>query len=139
MLAFALLHAHAFPYGQYPRVRSPAAGDTTEGQPTPNASTAWLAAWGDFYAAQKRERRLWRARGRRGPPPNDGLAPTAMLFDVSDVHRDTTATARGLTTAPLRLVRGAASTPALARLNRLSLNRMTAQAAQRAAGSPPVV
>ncbi|KAH8048040.1 hypothetical protein JL721_12047 [Aureococcus anophagefferens] len=85
----------------------------------------------------KTERRLARARGL--PRPNDGFSPAATLFDVTDVRRDTAATARGLATAPLRVVRNARSAPALAQFNRLSLGRMTAQAAQRAAGSPRAV
>ena len=131
MLAFALLHAHAFPASQYPRVRLESPEDAE------NPSISWLAAWGDYYAQQKRERRLARARGL--PRPNDGFSPAATLFDVTDVRRDTAATARGLATAPLRVVRNARSAPALAQFNRLSLGRMTAQAAQRAAGSPRVV
>ena len=79
------------------------------------------------------------ARARGLPRPNDGFSPAATLFDVTDVRRDTAATARGLATAPLRVVRNARSAPALAQFNRLSLGRMTAQAAQRAAGSPRAV
>jgi len=44
-------------------------------------SRAWLAAWGDFYAHQKAERLI---------------RPSRLIFDVSDVHRDTSATLSGL-------------------------------------------
>ncbi|KAK7248000.1 organic solute transporter subunit alpha [Aureococcus anophagefferens] len=130
MLAFALLHAHAFPASQYPRVRLESPEDAE------NPSTSWLAAWGDYYAQQKRERRR---RARACPGPTTASRPRRR----SSTSRTCAATPRRRRAASRRRrsasSRNARSAPALAQFNRLSLGRMTAQAAQRAAGSPRAV
>ncbi|KAJ8602341.1 hypothetical protein CTAYLR_004222 [Chrysophaeum taylorii] len=93
MLAFALLHARAFPSSEFPRI-------TRDGQSSndavADASRDWLAAWGDYFAEQKQERRLWRLGGSRGRAPRGTVSTSRLIFDVSDVHHDTTATMRGL-------------------------------------------
>ena len=85
MLLFALLHAWAFPAAQFGRV-----------------AEGWLGAWGDFYEVQRRERRLWRHRRIGRAPPGVGVG--RVLFDVSDVHRETSQVARGLARQPLERI-----------------------------------
>ena len=85
MLIFALLHAWAFPASQFGRV-----------------AEGWLGAWGDFYEVQRRERRLWRHRRIGRAPPGVGVG--RVLFDVSDVHRETSRVARGLARRPLERI-----------------------------------
>ncbi len=85
MLLFALLHAWAFPAAQFGRV-----------------AEGWLGAWGDFYEVQRRERRLWRHRRVGRAPPGVGVG--RVLFDVSDVHRETSQVARGLARQPLERI-----------------------------------
>jgi hypothetical protein len=77
MLIFALLHAWAFPAAEFGRVNE-----------------GWLGEWGNFYEVQRRERRLWRHRRIGRAPPGVGVG--RVLFDVSDVHRETSAVARNL-------------------------------------------
>lgn len=92
MLAFAVLHSQGFPYKEFPRVRD----DDPAFSHYADASRLWLVAWGDYFASQKEERRLWRLSGGRGQAPRGTVSTSTLLFDVSDVHADTTATIRGI-------------------------------------------
>lgn len=87
MLGFALLHASAFPVAEFPRVRRDPEADRPDA--VADASREWLAAWGDYFAEQKLDR-------RSGTAQRGAVSTSRVLFDVSDVHADTTATIRGL-------------------------------------------
>ncbi|KAJ1459635.1 organic solute transporter Ostalpha-domain-containing protein [Pelagophyceae sp. CCMP2097] len=104
MLGFAILHAHAFPAKAYPRVRR---GEHDADGMANSKSADWLAAWGDYYAQQQAERRLWRARGGGGEMPRDGLSYSQVIFDVRDVHTDTAGTLRDLRRNAMALPRRA--------------------------------
>ena len=143
MLGFALLHAKAFPVAEFPRVlrkREPPSDEeaieSTDADPVvdkrtahiSDTSRAWLAAWGDFYAEQRAERLV---------------RPSRLIFDVSDVHRDSTALLSGLHRDVTNPILSDRSTSGFARtLARLRANRSTAALARYATsrtGSVPVV
>ena len=99
-------------------------------------SRAWLAAWGDFYAEQQLERQRNRER--------DLIAASRLIFDVSDVHHDTSATLSSLSRDVTDPILQSSSTStvarALARLRNRPPNSVSfARFASQTAGHNPLV
>lgn len=141
MLIFAVLHARAFPTSQFPRVSLE--DDHSTDVPIAPGSRAWLAAWGDYFDEQKRDRRRWRLSGRRGERPRGTVSASRLIFDVADVHADTAATFRNLpgdVTEPI-LYNSSSSllTRSLRRWRNIDASVTFARLAARTTGAAPFV
>jgi len=98
MFIFALLHYFAFPVSQFPRVRRrdhPLFSQEDKYSVHDNCRD-WLAAWGDFYASKKMETRRRREAGEFVVRRSDIAFTSHLLFDVSDIHADTSSTIQNL-------------------------------------------